>query len=86
MATTPVFLPGEFHGQRSLADYSPWGCKELGTTERLSTYAKPLLREGPGAEGESGDWWKAWAVMGQALQPPNRHGLQFPNATRGLGT
>ena len=24
-----VFLPGEFHGQRSLADYSPWGCKEL---------------------------------------------------------
>ena len=25
---TPVFLPGEFHGQRSLADYSPWGFKE----------------------------------------------------------
>ena len=24
---TPVFLPGEFHGQRSLADYSPWGCR-----------------------------------------------------------
>ena len=23
---TPVFLPGESHGQRSLADYSPWGC------------------------------------------------------------
>ena len=23
MATTPVFLPGEFHGQRSLAGYSP---------------------------------------------------------------
>ena len=27
---TPVFLPGKFHRQRSLADYSPWGCKELG--------------------------------------------------------
>ena len=27
MATTSVFLPGEFHGQRSLADYSSWGCK-----------------------------------------------------------
>ena len=26
--STPVFLPGEFHGQRSLAGYSPWGCKE----------------------------------------------------------
>ena len=23
---TPVFWPGEFHGQRSLAGYSPWGC------------------------------------------------------------
>ena len=26
---TLVFLPGKFHGQRSLVDYSPWGCKEL---------------------------------------------------------
>ena len=33
MATTPVFLPGEFHGQRSLAGYSPWGRKELDPTE-----------------------------------------------------
>ena len=32
---TPVFLPGEFHGWRSLASYSPWGCKESDTTERL---------------------------------------------------
>ena len=33
---TPVFWPGEFHGQRSLAGYSPWGCKELDRTEQLS--------------------------------------------------
>ena len=33
---TPVFLPGEFHGERSLVGYSPWGCKELGTTEPLT--------------------------------------------------
>ena len=33
---TPVFLPGESHGQRSLAGYSPWGRKESDTTERLS--------------------------------------------------
>ena len=32
MATTPVFWPGEFHGQRSLAAYSPWGHKESDTT------------------------------------------------------
>ena len=30
---TPVFLPGEFHGQRSLAGYNPWGCKESNTTK-----------------------------------------------------
>ena len=30
---TSVYLPGEFHGQRSLAGYGPWGCKELDTTE-----------------------------------------------------
>ena len=33
---TPVFLPGEFHGQRSLAGYSPLGHKELDMTEQLS--------------------------------------------------
>ena len=33
MATPPVFLPGEFHGQRSLVDYTPYGHKELDMTE-----------------------------------------------------
>ena len=28
---TPIFLPGECHGQRSLVDYSPYGPKELDT-------------------------------------------------------
>ena len=32
----PVFLPGEFHGQRSLLGYSLWGHKELDTTDRLT--------------------------------------------------
>ena len=35
---TPVFLPGKFHGQRSLLGYSPWGCRESDTTEQLSTH------------------------------------------------
>ena len=30
---TTGILPGEFHGQRSLADHSPWGHKELDMTE-----------------------------------------------------
>ena len=33
---TPVFLPGEVHGQRSLVGYSPWGHKELAVTEQLT--------------------------------------------------
>ena len=46
----PAFLPGKFHGQRSLADYNPWSHKELDTTEhdwaRAHTHActhTPLL-------------------------------------------
>ena len=35
--STPVFLPGEFHGQRNLADYSP----ELDMTERLTLFMAP---------------------------------------------
>ena len=42
---TPVFLPGEFHGQRSLVGYSPWGHKESDTAERLTlSLTIPLLR------------------------------------------
>ena len=36
MVTLPAFLPGEFHGQRSLVGCSLWGRKES-ATERLST-------------------------------------------------
>ena len=35
---TPVFLPGKFHGQRSLVGYNTWGHKESHMTERLSTH------------------------------------------------
>ena len=31
--STLVLLPGESHGQRNLAGYSPWGCKESNLTE-----------------------------------------------------
>ena len=33
---TPVFWPGESHGQRNLAGYSVWGHKESDTTKRLT--------------------------------------------------
>ena len=42
---TPVFLPGESHGQRSLAGCSPWGHKDLyiiEVTEHVFTCIPPL--------------------------------------------
>ena len=40
--TTPVFLPGKPHKQRSLAGYRPWSHKELGMTEQLNSNSKAL--------------------------------------------
>ena len=45
---TPVFLPGESHGQRSLVGSSPWGHKELDMTERLThthTHTHPSTKK-----------------------------------------
>ena len=36
----PVFLPGKFHGQRSLAGYSPWGLRELDTADHTDRDTK----------------------------------------------
>ena len=36
MATRSIFLPGESHGQRSLAGHSPWSHKESDTAEQLT--------------------------------------------------
>ena len=41
---TVAFLPGKFHGQRNLAGYSPWGHKELDTTEWL-THTQDATRD-----------------------------------------
>ena len=44
-SSTPVFLPGEFHGQRSLAGYSPWGPKSWtrrATNPHTNTNGIPL--------------------------------------------
>ena len=43
---TPVFLPGEFHGQRSLAGYSPQGCKELDTIKCAHTHTHTHTHRG----------------------------------------
>ena len=40
---TPVFLPEESQGQRHLAGYSPWGRKELDTTEHTGMWTLQML-------------------------------------------
>ena len=49
---TPVFLPGESQGQRSVAGYSPWGRKDLDTAEAT---AHVHAWQGPGGR------WVAWS-------------------------
>ena len=39
---TPGFFPEKFHGQRSLAGYSPWGLEELDMSEKHGTHGKEL--------------------------------------------
>ena len=42
--STPVSLPGESYGQRSLAGYSSWGLKELDVTEHVHTHTHTHTR------------------------------------------
>ena len=43
MATHSSILGSESYGQRSQAGYSPWGCKELDTTEQLTHFGALVL-------------------------------------------
>jgi len=69
MAPHSVLLPGKSHGWRSLVAYSPWGCYELDTTERLHFHFS-LSCSGEGKDnplqcsclenpGDGGAWWAA---------------------------
>ena len=51
---TPVFLPGKFHGQRSLVGYSPRDHKESDMMEQLSTHI---------CITENSDWYKAFVII-----------------------
>ena len=59
MAPTAVFLPGESHGQRSLAGYRPWGRKDSDTTKRLTPP--------PSGSLERGEQHDAWGSVFEAV-------------------
>ena len=58
-ATTPIFLPGESHGQRSLEGYSPWGHKESGITELTEHEPRPWTPKGSKATRVSTNFLKS---------------------------
>ena len=60
---TPVFLPGESHGQRSLVGYSPGGHTKSDTTEQLTLSF-------PTAELKFGIKETSWALLHSFLAPP----------------
>ena len=71
---TPVFLPGKFHGPRSLVSYSPWGHKKSDMTEQLERLTQtPSGSEALGSSGSTRSWGRTrewvdgWGV-GQTLK------------------
>ena len=79
---TPVFLPGEFHGQRSLLGHSPWGRKESDTTEQLTQLRiwrnradEPIFRAGIDMQMWRTDTWtQGWK---ETMGPTGRWGLIY---------
>ena len=59
---TPVFLPGESHGRRSLVGYSPRGRKELDTTEQLHFHMVVEARESALKSGTQ-PWRASYAAL-----------------------
>ena len=89
---TPVFLPGEPHGQKGLVGYSPWCCKESDRTEHtcVSQYYKvgSWLNCGCGTTDMEGQLKWSHSVVSDSLQ---RHGLQptrllYPQDSPGKNT
>ena len=81
---TPVFLPGESYGQKSLAGCSPWGRKKSDTTEWLTLKRVTLPRKTCGM-----DFWKSKSVIVklhgkffQRLLSPKFHTEMSENTTR----
>ena len=63
----PVFLLGEFHGQRHLVGYSSWGSKESHMTERLTLCSSPLAfwfsSSAPSCPPHFSVPWVSWHVL-----------------------
>ena len=72
---TPVFLPGKFHGQRSLAGYSSWGCKVSDMTKQPSMHTWMIYIISP-------HWWM-WRLF-PMLHCYKQYGYEQSWAQRGF--
>ena len=78
----PIFLPGKHHVQRSLAGYSPWGCKELGTPKHAHTHTRTRTHTRARTHTHTHKnqlrkpWplefiWNTWIIHHLQWKPPN---------------
>ena len=76
---TPVFLPGEFHGQRNLVGYNPWGHKESDTTEWLTLWASQVALVVKNQPANAGHIWDTGSIPGSGRSSGGRCGnpLQY---------
>ena len=84
---TPVFLPEGFHGQRSLAGYSPRGRRESDKTERLSTHTHPSGHPVPNplrnrGKGRTLPLSKGLSLWGLTCAPFSPRQLTFRQASK----
>ena len=72
---TPVFLPGESHGQRSLAGwgggYSPWGHKESDMTEHAHIHTSCSLSLKEASSGNGPGW--SWKIQMHVREDVGKH-------------
>ena len=68
MQPTPVFLPGESHGQRSLAGYSSWGCKESDMTEHTRQQLRDPKIKTPLGSAEKAPNYITWPSMAKTVK------------------
>ena len=64
--STPVFLPEKSHGQRSLAGYSPWGCKDVTVRSCMSNFFSKSARLGLSPPTYR---WRNWDSGGEVTSP-----------------
>ena len=86
---TPVFLPGESHGQRSLVGCCPWGCTESNTIEATSVHGigggngNPLKYSCLENPRDRGAWWVAiYGDATEVTQQQQQHNLCTLHADR----